>query len=82
MVANKKLYNVLETGEVLGIGKNKVYELIQSGFLPAMNLGGLKVPVTAIDKFIETYTGYDFKNVLSISKLEFSQREFEVCSNG
>lgn len=70
---NKKLYSVIETAEVLGIGKNKAYELIQNGFLPAMNLGGLKVPATAIDKFIETYTGYNFQNVLAVSKLEFVQ---------
>lgn len=37
---------------MLGIGKSKVYELINSGQLPALKLGGLKVRSEAIDEFL------------------------------
>ena len=42
---------------MLGIGKAKVYELINSGKLSALNLGGLKVRKVAIDKFLDNYEG-------------------------
>lgn len=40
---------------MLGIGKAKVYELINNGQLPALKLGGLKVRSEAIDEFLEKY---------------------------
>lgn len=40
---------------MLGIGKGKVYELIKSGQLRALNLGGLKVRKEAIDEFLDKY---------------------------
>lgn len=49
----KKLFNVTEVAKMLGIGKAKVYELIKSGQLPALNLGGLKVRKEAIDEFLD-----------------------------
>ena len=72
-MSNKKLYNVTETGKLLGIGKAKVYELIRNGYLPALDLGGLKISNAAIDKFIANYTGYSFKNISAISRLELTQ---------
>lgn len=38
---------------MLGIGKAKVYELINSGQLRALKLGGLKVRSEAIDEFLD-----------------------------
>lgn len=49
----KKLYSVVEVSKILGIGKGKVYELIKSGKLSALNLSGLKVRVEAIDEFLD-----------------------------
>lgn len=66
---NKKLLNVIETGKVLGIGKIKVYELIKGGFLPALNLGGLKIRRETIDEFLAKYEGYDFSDIRHISKI-------------
>ena len=40
---------------MLGIGKAKVYELIKSGKLPALNLGGLKIRRETIDSFLDNY---------------------------
>lgn len=69
-MANKKLYNVSETGKLLGIGKAKVYELIKYGYLPALDLGGLKIPDTAIDSFITQHTGQSFKNIAAVTPLQ------------
>lgn len=66
----KKLYNVKETGKILGVGKIKVYELIKNGYLKALDIGGLKVPYTEIDRFINNYAGYSFKNMEDIRKIE------------
>lgn len=60
---NKKLYNVNEAGKVLGIGKNRVYTLIKNGYLKALDIGGLKVSSAEIDRFINEYAGYSFKNM-------------------
>lgn len=40
---------------MLGIGKAKVYELINNGQLPALKLGGLKVRSEAIDEFLDSF---------------------------
>lgn len=49
----KRLFSVIEVSKMLGIGKARVYELIKSGQLPALNLGGLKVRKEAIDELLE-----------------------------
>lgn len=67
--STKKLFTVIETGKVLGIGRIKVYELIKGGFLPALNLGGLKVRRESIDEFLSKYEGYDFSDIKHISKI-------------
>ncbi len=54
----KRLYSVIEVSKMLGIGKTKVYELINNGQLPALKLGGLKVRSEAIDEFLEKYETY------------------------
>ncbi len=51
----KRLYSVIEVSKMLGIGKAKVYELINNGQLPALKLGGLKVRSEAIDEFLDNY---------------------------
>ena len=51
-IIEKKLYSVIEVSKMLGIGKAKVYELINSGQLPSLRLGGLKVRSEAIDEFL------------------------------
>ena len=66
---DKKLLNVTETGKVLGIGRIKVYELIKGGYLPALNLGGLKIRKETIDEFLSKYEGYDFTDIKHISKI-------------
>lgn len=54
---------------MLGIGKAKVYDLINDGRLPALNLGGLKVRKETIDEFLSKYEGYDLTDINNIVKL-------------
>ena len=71
-VNTKKLYNVIETSKLLGVSKAKVYELIANGFLSALDLGGLKVSNTSIDKFIDSYMGFSFKDMSNVCQLQLS----------
>lgn len=66
---DKKLFSVIETGKILGISKTKVYELINAGYLHALDLGGLKVSSCEIDDFIARYTGFSFKDLMHIEKI-------------
>ena len=68
----KKLYNVTETSKLLGISKAKVYDLIANGFLSALDLGGLKISNASIDKFIDSYTGFSFKDISNVCRLQLS----------
>mgnify|MGYP002672864736 CR=1 FL=1 len=64
------LYNVADQTKILHIGKNKIYELIKAGIIPALNIGGLKVRRQAVTKFLEEYEGFDLSDVKNIKKLE------------
>lgn len=66
----KKLYNVTETSKLLGIGKNKVYQLINGGYLSALDLGGLKVPSYEIDRFVTEHIGCSFKDMKNIRRIQ------------
>lgn len=67
---DKLVYSVSETGKMLGIGKIKVYNLIKTGVLPAINIGGLKVRKTAIDNFLSQYEGCDLKDPANIKAIK------------
>ena len=42
-----------DAARVLGVGRTKVYELIRSGALRSVRVGGLRrVPVAALDEFV------------------------------
>ena len=42
-----------DAATVLGIGRTKVYELIRSGALRSVRVGGLRrIPVAALDEFV------------------------------
>lgn len=53
------LYTVTEVGQILKIGKNRVYDLIHAGLLPALKLGGLKIRKSSLCEFEKNYEGYD-----------------------
>lgn len=59
-----KLYTVKEVAELLSISKDRVYVLIRSNRLPALNIGGLKVRHEALATFLRETEGQiiDFNN--------------------
>ncbi|MBQ4128580.1 MAG: helix-turn-helix domain-containing protein [Ruminococcus sp.] len=59
-----KLYTVKEVAELLSISKDRVYILIHSNRLPALNIGGLKVRHEALADFLKETEGQviDFNN--------------------
>lgn len=64
------LYTVVEVSKILRIGKNRVYELIKGGYLPALKLGGLKVRKETLCKFLKEYEGFDLTDLTNIKKLD------------
>ncbi len=50
----KLLLRPAEAAEAIGIGRSKVYELLASGELPSIRIGGsVRVPVDALRAWIE-----------------------------
>ena len=50
----RKFYRIPEAAEILGLGKSKTYELVQSGAIRTVRVGrAVRVPVSAIDEFAE-----------------------------
>ena len=51
---DRLLLRPAEAAEAIGIGRSKVYELLASGDLPSIRIGGvIRVPVTALHAWIE-----------------------------
>lgn len=70
MSEQKRLHNVAETSQILGISKGLVYKLLQNSYLHALDLGGLKVSDDEIAKFINNYTGYSFKDIKNPCRID------------
>lgn len=50
----RKFYRVPEAAQILGLGKSKTYELVQSGAIRTVRVGrAVRVPASAIDEFAE-----------------------------
>lgn len=59
-----KLYTVAEIAEILKVNKNAVYELINSGELPAIKgLGRIKISEEAFINYIKKIEGNDNETV-------------------
>jgi DNA binding domain, excisionase family len=53
-----KLLPVTEVSKILGLNKPDTYELINSGKLPSVKLGRIKVRESDLDCFIKNLTTY------------------------
>jgi excisionase family DNA binding protein len=54
---DRLLLRPAEAAEAIGIGRSKIYELLASGELPSIRIGGsVRVPVDALRVWIETKT--------------------------
>lgn len=65
------LYTVHEVAELIKSNGSYVYRLINSGALPALKLGSMKVRKQALHDFLEKYEGKDLsepENVVDLGK--------------
>lgn len=54
---DKILLRPVEAAEAIGVGRSKVYELIASGELPSVKIGGsVRVPVAGLRAWVEQRT--------------------------
>lgn len=60
MTTPKILLTPEEAAVVLGVGRTKLYELMGDGLIESVRIGGSRrVPVAAIDRFVEWLRGGD-----------------------
>ena len=71
------VYTVAESAKILRISKSKAYELVKAGILPALKLGGLKIPKPALEKFFNDYIGYDLCDLSNVKKMDFENLQDE-----
>ena len=59
-----RLYTVKEIAILLSISRDRVYQLIYSQRIPAMDIGGLKVRHDTLVEFLKSMEGYmiDFEH--------------------
>ena len=57
MDVDRLCYRVPEAAEAIGVGRSKTYELIASGNLPSIRIGGsIRIPVSALRAWIAAQT--------------------------
>lgn len=60
MTTPKLLLTPEEAADVLGVGRTKLYELMGEGLIESVRIGGSRrVPVAAVDRFVEWLRGGD-----------------------
>lgn len=66
MTTPKLLLTPEEAAVVLGVGRTKLYELMGDGLIESVRIGGSRrVPVAAIDRFVECLRGGDSQDEAS-----------------
>lgn len=60
------LYTVKEVSQLIKTNVGYVYNLIKKGYLPALNLGSLKVRRASLLEFLEKYDGKDLSDLDNI----------------
>ena len=69
----KMVLKVSEVAKLLGVNKNFVYKLIETGRLNAIKIGSLKITLDSLMKFLNTYENYDLSN--PANPIKFNNRE-------
>lgn len=69
------LYTIKEVSLLIKTNVNYVYSLIKKGFLPALNLGSLKVRRSSLLEFLKKYDGKDLSNLNNIKDLKIDTKE-------
>ena len=62
------LYTVAEVATILKTNKTYVYNLINSGLLPALKLGSLKIRKASLEEFLKNYDGMDLTDLTDIKQ--------------
>lgn len=58
------IYTVKEVAKLLHTSPNYIYKLVESGYLPAIKLGSIKILKTSLEKFLQDYEGEDLSNLM------------------
>lgn len=72
VIPEKILYTVKEVSTIMHTNTGYVYQLINTGLLPALKLGSYKIRHETLMKFLDDYDGYDLSDPSNIEKLAFS----------
>jgi len=69
-----RLLPIVDVASILGVNRNKVYDLINNGLLKALKLGSLKVTLLELMRFIETYNGKNLDDLDNVKDLKESDK--------
>lgn len=73
------IYTVAEVSRLLGVNRNKVYDLINSGLIKTIKFGRTKITNESLQSFLSTYDGYnldDLNNIYPVqSELDNNKRK-------
>lgn len=67
-----ELYTVKEVSKILKVNVHKVYELINSGLLPALKLGSIKIRRESLLCFLEENDGNDLTDTSNVVKMKMN----------
>ena len=51
---DKLLLKISEAGEMIGVGRSRMYEMVYTGEIPSIRIGkSIRIPVDALRKWVE-----------------------------
>ena len=65
----RMIYTVKEVSQLLRTNAAFIYKLIDTGLLPALKLGSIRVRKEALDEFLQKYEGCDLSDLEHIKPL-------------
>ena len=65
----RAIYTVKEVSQLLRTNAAFIYKLIDTGLLPALKLGSIRVRKEALDEFLQKYEGCDLSDLDHIKPL-------------
>lgn len=63
-----------EAAEATTIGREKLRTLIKKGYIKAINIGGLKIPCTELERFLQDSLGKDFSDIDNVCDMPITYR--------
>lgn len=67
------IYSVAEASKVLGVSKNRLYDLLKAGYIPYFKLGSMKIRESALNEFIKNTDYLDYTNAADVQRIEVQQ---------